>query len=331
MVLRLFPEFMKPVIGPLVTLPNRLHYSRCSKHLVPVIQERINSIREKQQNPGSSFKEPNDFITWSIHASQKAPDLHERTADMISKRLLATAFAAIHTSAITITNVLFDLAAAPKGRGYLEGVREEVERMLAEEHGNWTKAGLAKLVRTDSALRESMRISGFVAKGPARQVVAPKGVTMNNGLYLPKGVHVGVASEPIHRDPNIYENANDYDAFRFSRPREAFISTKDTSSNEAKGVMPLASENDMVEALKHKNLSMVTTSETFVKFGHGRHACPGRFFAATELKLLVAYMVLNYDIKTLTERPQGQWFIENTLPPMKATISVRRRKLAPKV
>ncbi|KAK1499410.1 ent-kaurene oxidase [Colletotrichum cuscutae] len=32
-------------------------------------------------------------------------------------------------------------------------------------------------------------------------------------------------------------------------------------------------------------------------FGFGRHACPGRFFAATEIKMLIARLLLEYDIR----------------------------------
>jgi len=62
-------------------------------------------------------------------------------------------------------------------------------------------------------------------------------------------------------------------------------------------------------------------------FGHGRHACPGRFFAATEMKLLLAYIIMNYDIKPLATRPQKKLIAGSIIPPLKATISVRRRKI----
>jgi cytochrome P450 len=32
-------------------------------------------------------------------------------------------------------------------------------------------------------------------------------------------------------------------------------------------------------------------------FGYGRHACPGRFFAANEIKLILARIVLQYDLR----------------------------------
>jgi cytochrome P450 len=32
-------------------------------------------------------------------------------------------------------------------------------------------------------------------------------------------------------------------------------------------------------------------------FGYGRHACPGRFFAANEIKMMLSRFLLNYEFK----------------------------------
>lgn len=42
--------------------------------------------------------------------------------------------------------------------------------------------------------------------------------------------------------------------------------------------------------------------------------------------MVLANLLLNYDIKPITERPPTQWLGSVALPPMKATIEVRRRK-----
>jgi hypothetical protein len=45
------------------------------------------------------------------------------------------------------------------------------------------------------------------------------------------------------------------------------------------------------------------------------------------MKLLVAYIMMNYDVKPLTIRPPNSFIAGSIIPPMKKTISVRRRKL----
>ena len=145
---------------------------------------------------------------------------------------------------------------------------------------------------------------------------------MNDGLHLPQGTRIGTPTYSIHHDNNVYENAMTYDAFRFSRVR-AGASKSSTENGTATGAM---NKEDLAKVLEAKNLSTVTTSDTFLSFGHGRHACPGRFFAAMEMKLLLAYIVLNYDVKTFDKRPANSFMAGSILPPMKATISVRRRR-----
>ena len=53
---------------------------------------------------------------------------------------------------------------------------------------------------------------------------------------------------------------------------------------------------------------------------------PGRFFVTHEIKMLLAYMYNNYDIEPVAVRPPSTWFGAAVLPPVKATIRVRRRK-----
>ncbi|CZT04837.1 uncharacterized protein RCO7_14794 [Rhynchosporium graminicola] len=64
-------------------------------------------------------------------------------------------------------------------------IRDDIECVLAEHGGKWDKAAVAKLIKTDSAVRESLGISQFACHGGERVVVDPKGITMENGLHLP--------------------------------------------------------------------------------------------------------------------------------------------------
>ncbi|KAF8991069.1 hypothetical protein BDQ17DRAFT_1255265, partial [Cyathus striatus] len=50
-----------------------------------------------------------------------------------------------------------------------------------------------------------------------------------------------------------------------------------------------------------KHQLLILSSE-YVPFGHRRYACPGRFFAASERKAMLAHTLLNYDVKLHTGR-----------------------------
>ncbi|KAL7269164.1 hypothetical protein RUND412_008185 [Rhizina undulata] len=59
----------------------------------------------------------------------------------------------------------------------------------------------------------------------------------------------------------------------------------------------------------------------YLAFGHGKHPCPGRFFAVNELKLLMSYIILNYDFKVQSgKRPANVYFWVNCAPPMEAEL-----------
>ena len=47
-------------------------------------------------------------------------------------------------------------------------------------------------------------------------------------------------------------------------------------------------------ANKHR---FITTNPTHINFYHGVHACIGRVFAANEIKLLPAYVLLYYEVR----------------------------------
>lgn len=54
---------------------------------------------------------------------------------------------------------------------------------------------------------------------------------------------------------------------------------------------------------------------------------PGRFFAANQLKLLLANISTMYDIEPIPTRPQNPWLNNSIGPPISAKFRVRRRRL----
>lgn len=79
----------------------------------------------------------------------------------IAKFILPIEFAAIHTTAITSTMLLFDIYSSDPKDGFVEGIREEAERLHKECNGEWTKTVLAKMLRADSAIRCVTRIEAL--------------------------------------------------------------------------------------------------------------------------------------------------------------------------
>lgn len=310
-ILHQIPSAFRPLLAPLITLPNKYHYRKAQQHLGREIQSRLSALDPEKAGPQ---QQPNDFVQWLINSARRhvADYPEELSADMIGARILGMNFAAIHTSTFSVTEVIFDLASSDPSAHYLEQLREEAASILAEDDGIWTKRGLGKMHKIDSALRESFRLRSGILAGMPRKVVAKDGVTTPEGVHLPCGVTISLPVRPAHRDEKIYPNPLVYDPFRFVKERDEIDAATGLPKD---GVIQKA------------NLFLASTSGSYLAFGHGRHACPGRFFAANELKLLLAYMVLNYDIEPLAERPAGKIVSEFVLPPLTATIRIKRRKM----
>lgn len=72
---------------------------------------------------------------------------------------------------------------------------------------------------------------------------------------------------------------------------------------------------------------LVTTSPEHLGFGHGIHACPGRFVASNELKIILSHLLMNYDFECATDeipKPliHGFEFLANPT----AKLRVRKRQ-----
>lgn len=262
MLLKLCPSFLKPIIGWLMTVPNRRHWAQSAAFTVPLIKQRIADMERKEREPDWKWEEPNEYVSWHVRIARQEGKTVELDPVMISRFLMPINFAAIHTTQFTITNTLFDLLGSPEQEGYLAGIREEAERVHAECGGVWSKESLAKLVRADSAIRESMRVSNFATRGILRKIIDPAGISdKEEGWHVPQGAWVGTDIHSVHHDPEIYPEPNRYDAFRFSRPREEYEEKLAGGEKIEEG-----------EGLKLANTVIVSTGETFLPFGHGRHA-----------------------------------------------------------
>ena len=65
-----------------------------------------------------------------------------------------------------------------------------------------------------------------------------------------------------------------------------------------------------------------------MQFGSGRHACPGRWFASHEIKVVLAAVMDRYELKLKDGegRPKGMVFQTNQFPDAKAEILFKDRR-----
>ncbi|KAK8159886.1 cytochrome P450, partial [Phyllosticta citribraziliensis] len=304
------PAALVPLVARLAALPNWIFWRRTAKYTLPMVRRQLADMERKLREPEWEWQPPNNFWTWYIRVALEEGRLDQLDPVLMTKRLMPLNFASIHTSTLTALSLILDLVSSDPKRGYLDAIRSEVAQVLREHGTLCSKEALAKLHKTDSAVRESIRLSNFAQTLLHKEVVAPEGLTNEaEGWHAPKGTLLCFASGCIHHDPDVYDSPWEYDPFRFSRAQE---------EQEAR------SDGERKVFRKHQG-SIVTTGDSYLAFGHGKHACPGRFFAAYVMKMLLACLVINYEIKPLERRPLYEWFGMVMIPPTGTSIQVRRK------
>ncbi|KAK1979832.1 cytochrome P450 [Colletotrichum cereale] len=206
---------------------------------------------------------------------------------------LALANAAIHTTSDLLTQLIIDISQRPE---LVVALRSEIIEVLGKE--GWTKTSLYNLKLMDSVMKETQRLKPIQSVTMTR--VAEVDVHLSDGTVIPRGMRCTVANTPRH-DPDVYENPFEFDGYRFLRMRQT----------------------PGKENLAH----FVTTGTQSLGFGHGNHACPGRFFAANEVKIVLCYMLLKYDVELVPGSDSSVQVHGFSLNSNRgARIRVRRRK-----
>ncbi|KAI0772764.1 cytochrome P450 [Trametes elegans] len=291
-LINLFPEYLKPLVGRLVSRYNAKTHSlqRAIVILNPIIDKR----RRCMEKYGDEWAgKPEDMLQWFIDVAVRKGYTNEQ----IVQRVFVTEFASIHVSSLTTVHELYALAERPD---YQTILREEIEPIVEEE--GWTKASVAKMWRLDSIMKESQRYTGVTLVSLMRVVM--KDLTLPGGTYIPSGTLMVAEQYHYMHDNAVYDNAELFDPWRFSRPRE-------TEGESAR-------------------YQCATPSVDFIPFGIGKHACPGRWFAVNELKMLVGHVLLKYDIKIDGDgkRPAPVYFAHTISAPEDRRILFRNRQVA---
>ncbi|KAL8400955.1 hypothetical protein RB594_001108 [Gaeumannomyces avenae] len=208
---------------------------------------------------------------------------------------LNLSFAAIHTTTDLLSKTMLALAMNP---GSIEALREEAVKVLAS--GGWTKNSLYHLKLMDSTLKEAQRLMPPAYDGLQRKATAD--FVLPNGQMLRKGDIIAVDKHALLWDQ--YENPEKFDMYRFLRMRE-------TAGGE------------------HKAQLVSTTPEHMV-FGLGMYACPGRFFAANEIKIALCHLLLKYDWDLAPGTPTDL-IVAGGLPAVNPATSLRYRVRVPEI
>lgn len=115
--------------------------------LTPVINAR------KAANYQTDEEKPEDMLQWMY---DKCSDAEKNDYPYQLDLQLVLGLATIHSTTMLTTNVLYDLVSRPE---YIEPLRKEIQEVLAQNGGIFTKYVLEHLKKMDSFMRESQRWS----------------------------------------------------------------------------------------------------------------------------------------------------------------------------
>ncbi|KAK7755681.1 hypothetical protein SLS62_002292 [Diatrype stigma] len=263
--LKEWPWWMRPIMSRIIPEVVRLgsYRKEMKVFLEPVIKE-----RGRLKAAGEPL--PDDTLQWLLNRAEAAgiTDI----ADITHMQLLLT-MAAIHTTTLTATRILYDLAAHPDA---VEAIRKEIRAVLNDNGGVMTTKALFDMKLTDSVMRESQRLNPPFSDGFRRYTLKP--ITLKDGTYIPAHSYIEAANTPALQDPNHYPNPEEFDPYRFYKLRTTDVP-------------------DPIGYRNREQYQFVSVTKENMSFGFGRHACPGRFFAANEIKLILARLLLDYDVK----------------------------------
>ncbi|KAF2086784.1 cytochrome P450 [Saccharata proteae CBS 121410] len=248
--------WMRPFVAPFVPELRDLERVRgeALKFMAPIAKDRQQSSAKMD-----------DLTQWMLNKAGVSWLKDYRSQADVQVQL---ALAAIHTTTMTTTHILYDLATYPE---FIEPLREELRTVLKETNG-MQKETMNKLKKLDSFMKESQRFNppGFTTF--KRRIM--KDLTLHDGLVLPKGTLVEIDSSSMNSDSTVYENPDVFDGLRFVKLRER-----------------------SAEDFRSHMFATSNPSANYLSWGAGKHVCPGRFFASNEIKTIIAKILLDYDIK----------------------------------
>ncbi|KAG6270011.1 hypothetical protein E4U48_004037 [Claviceps purpurea] len=286
--LRLWPAWLRPLVQWF------LPHCTAARDLVRDARSLIHPLLEKRRierndaaRRGERF-ECNDAIDWLEQTAQDKKLTYDPACAQLSLSV-----AALHSTTDFFTQVMLDIACNPE---LVEPMRKEIISVLGV--AGWSKHSLYQLKLMDSVLKESQRLKPIAIASMRRMTT--ENIKLADGTVLPKNT-LTLVSAHKHWDAGSYEEPHRFDGYRFYNLRQ--VPGKENVSQ------------------------LVSVSPDHMGFGYGLHACPGRFFASEEIKLVLCHILLKYDFRLVegTDIEPRKFGLNMNANPA-AKLAVRRRK-----
>ncbi|CAL1277731.1 unnamed protein product [Larinioides sclopetarius] len=197
------------------------------------------------------------------------------------------------TTASTLSFITYALALHPEVQ---EKVYKDLVEAVQEANGELTYEALQSVKYLDYIISETMRLFPPAVR-LERQAITDYELG-ETGITIPKGMIVTIPNYAMHRDPEFFPDPEKFDPDRWSA--------------EEKG------KRDQY---------------AYLPFGAGPRNCVGMRFALTEVKVCIAYVILNFKINKCpkTKVPLEYFIGQGLLQPKDISVSMEERKDSPLV
>jgi cytochrome P450 len=202
------------------------------------------------------------------------------TSTQLRDDLMTMLIAGHETTAAMLTWTFYELSQKPE---LYRKVREEVDTVLRGREPEF--ADMANLPLLRMCLAESLRMypePPVLIRRALDDDVLPKGGAEKE-TYIAKGTDVFIATWNIHRSPEYWENPDEYDPERFTRP------FSNPNRPDWQGYKPGGN------AQTYPN--EVHSDYAFMPFGGGSRKCVGDQFAMMEATATLALIIQKFDLK----------------------------------
>ncbi|EPE24115.1 Cytochrome P450 [Glarea lozoyensis ATCC 20868] len=284
------PKITIPLVKYAVTGGNK-YRNVLIKHLLPIIRKQL-SEEAKQEKTGDE----SPFCDIMQDAIRMVRGKAYWTPERVILLLESLWRAGGHSVPMTIAHIVNSLCEHPE---YFEPLREELQ-----QHQDMDFKTLESLPLANSFMKEVIRTRPLDSASTRRK--AMKTHTFQNGPHVPAGNIVCIPSLSIMNDASIYPNPQVFDGFRFVTANDAGMVNE---SPDMKGMSKVTDVN-----LK------------FPFWGYGKEACPGRFFASIEMKIVMAILVSRYDFKLAKPETPTSWSWRTIAVPRRDSVLLIRER-----
>ncbi|KAJ5862687.1 hypothetical protein N7455_006755 [Penicillium solitum] len=176
------PRFLRPIIGPLITMNLRRNIEQVNKQVEPIYRQRIQALSQQNSAGKPDSEEPQDLFQQMLRYAQKERPRELHDLPSMSRRLCFANFAAVHQTTLLVTNMILNIVSSDSQYNTISVLRDEVNDIIGpDSNTKWTKYKVAQIIKSDSVARETML----------------EGIKTEDGIELPKGAYISFLGRPL--------------------------------------------------------------------------------------------------------------------------------------